>query len=221
MLKFPRLLLAGALFLSPLAAHAEAQEYKLDPDHTAVTFHISHFGFSSPSGKFMNIAGTLRLDEKNPSSSKITVTIPVDKINTGVPKLDEHLRAKEFFDTRQFPTATFVSDHVDVTGQNTANVTGTLTLHGVSKPVVLAVRLNKLGENFFHVQTAGFSASATLKRSDFGMTGVPAGPRRHGAAGYRKRSFGSDAERATVIAFCLNARKLAPTARVISFLLKC
>ena len=165
-----RLFLAAGALVLPFAAQAAPQTYKLDPNHTAVTFHINHFGFSSPSGKFMNAAGTIMLDEKNPAASTVEVTIPVDKIDTGVPKLDEHLQSPDFFDAKQFPTATFKSSHVHVTGADTAMVDGTLTLHGVSKPVTLAVRKNKIGENMFHVQTAGFSATATIKRSDFGIT---------------------------------------------------
>ena len=138
--------------------------------HTAIIWHINHFGFSNPSGKFMNTEGTLLLDAKNPTASKVAVTIPIAAIETGVPKLDEHLKTKDFFDAETFPTATFASDKVDVTGRDTARVHGTLTLHGISKPVILNVKLNKLGENMFKKQTAGFSATTTLKRSDFGMT---------------------------------------------------
>ena len=163
------LLLGFTLSLSPIATAEAANTYKLDPLHTAVVWHVNHFGFSTPSGKFMNAEGTLLLDEKNPSASKINVTIPITNVNTGVPKLDEHLRTKDFFDAEAFPTAAFVSDEVKVTSKDTAIVRGTLTLHGVSKPVSLDVKLNKLGENMFKQQTAGFSATATIKRSDFGI----------------------------------------------------
>ena len=165
-----RLLMTTLLSVSLAAPALAADSYTLDPTHTAVVFHISHFGFSTPSGKFMNTEGTLVLDEKNPAASKVNVTIPITTIDTGVAKLDEHLKTKDFFDAATFPTATFTSDKVDVTGKDTAIVHGTLTLHGVAKPVVLNVKLNKLGENMFKKQTAGFTATATLKRSDFGMT---------------------------------------------------
>lgn len=161
-------LVLGSVLLSAPAMAADT--YKLDASHTAVTWHISHFGFSSPSGKFMNVDGTLELDEANPASSKVNVTIPVADIDTGVAKLDEHLKADQFFDTAKYPTAVFVSDKVEMTGKDTANVHGALTLHGVTKPVVLKVRLNKIGNNMMNKKTAGFSAVASLKRSDFGMT---------------------------------------------------
>jgi len=147
-----------------------ADTYQLDPMHTAIVWHINHFGFSNPSGKFMNVDGTLVLDEKNPAASKVTVTIPISDFNTGIAKLDEHIATKDFFDAAEFPTATFVSKTVKVTGKDTAVVNGTLTLRGVSKPVVLNVKLNKLGQNMMNKQTAGFSATANIKRSDFGMT---------------------------------------------------
>jgi len=164
------LLLSASLFVSLAAPALAADTYKLDPTHTAIVFHINHFGFSNPSGKFMNVEGTVVLDQQNPAASKVDVTIPIATIDTDVPKLDEHLKSKDFFDAATYPTATFVSNKVDVTGKDTAVVHGTLTLHGVSKPVDLKVQLNKLGENMMKKQTAGFTATATIKRSDFGMT---------------------------------------------------
>jgi len=169
-------ILLGAVLSVAVAPVAEAADmFKLDPMHTAVTFHINHFGFSNPSGKFMNIDGTLLLDQQNPAASKLDVTIPVAAIDTSIPKLDEHLKSKDFFDVAAFPTATYASTKVDVIGQDTAIVHGNLTLHGVTKPVDLNVKLNKIGENMFKKMTAGFSATAMIKRSDFGIiTYVPA-----------------------------------------------
>ena len=164
---FASIVLAATLFL-PFAVQA-ADTYKLDASHTAVTFHINHFGFSNPAGKFMNVDGTLMLDEANPAASNLNVTIPIAKLDTGVAKLDEHLMTDQFFDVAKFPTATYVSTKIDVTGKDTAIVHGDLTMHGVTKPVDLKVKLNKLGENMMKMKTAGFSATASLKRSDFGM----------------------------------------------------
>jgi polyisoprenoid-binding protein YceI len=168
---FKELGLAAAALSYSLAMPAFATElYKLDPLHTAVVWHVSHLGFSTPSGKFMNIDGALALDRQNLAASKVNVTIPIALMDTGVPKLDEHLKSKDFFDAATYPTATFVSNTVDVTSKDTAIVHGTLTLHGVSKAVDLEVRINKLGEDYNKVPTAGFSATATIKRSDFGIT---------------------------------------------------
>jgi polyisoprenoid-binding protein YceI len=151
-------------------ALAAEEKYTLDPTHTNITWSANHFGFSNPSGKFSKVEGTLTLDEAKPEASKVNVTITPASVITGVEKLDEHLRTDAFFDVAKFPTATFVSDKVDVTGKGTAKITGNLTLHGVSKPVVLDVTLNKIGENpISKKKTAGFSASTTILRSDFGI----------------------------------------------------
>jgi polyisoprenoid-binding protein YceI len=153
-------------FASPAMA---ADTYKLDPNHTAVVWHINHFGFSNPSGKFMNTDGTLVLDQANPAASTLNVTIPLDKMDSGVAALDEHMKGDKFFDVSTYPTATYVSTSVTVTGKTTAIVHGNLTVHGVTKPVDLMVTLNKMGANMMNKQTAGFTATANIKRSDFGM----------------------------------------------------
>lgn len=159
---------ALAVMTAP-TAHA-ADTYTLDPEHSYVSFKISHFGFSSPSGKwFAN--GTLVLDQDNPQNSRANITIKVKDIVTGIPELDDHLRTKDFFEVSKYPTATFVSDHVTLTGNQTADVQGTLTVHGISRPITLHVKLNKHG---MHPMTdkisAGFTATAALKRSEFGIT---------------------------------------------------
>lgn len=167
-----RFLLTAATCLmawhAPVAQAAET--YTLDTNHTNIVFHINHFGFSNPSGKFPGATGTLVLDEAHPAQSHVEVRLAPGDVMTGIPALDEHLKTKDFFDVAAYPTATFQSDRIEMTGQETANIHGMLTLHGVTKPIVLKARLNKIGENMFHKKTAGFSATATLKRSDFGMT---------------------------------------------------
>lgn len=163
-------LLAATASLAFAAPAFAADTYKLDASHTAITWHVDHFGFSTPSGKFMSAEGSVTLDKANPAASSVNVTIKMAEVNSGVAKLDEHLKAKDFFDVAQFPTATFTSTKVDVTGADTADVTGNLTLRGVTKPVTLKVKLNKLAENMFKKQTAGFTATTTIKRSDFGIS---------------------------------------------------
>jgi polyisoprenoid-binding protein YceI len=170
-----RTLIASALFL-PFAATAATDKvtgpetYTLDSGHTYVMWHINHFGFSNPSGKWM-ANGTLTLDEAHPDKSKVDVTIKMDTVDTGVPKLDEHLKSKAFFEVDKYPTATFVSDKITLNGKHAAKVRGMLTMHGVTKPVTLDVTLNKIGVNPITTkQTAGFTAKAKIKRSDFDMT---------------------------------------------------
>ncbi len=163
-------LLTGLSVTGVTSSANAAETYKLDPNHTAVIWHVNHFGFSTPSGKFMSVDGEVTLDEANPAASSVKAVIQIAGINSGVAKLDEHLKTPDFFDAAKFPTATFISKRVDLTGKDQAKVAGDLTLHGVTKPVVLDVKLNKIGENMMKLKTAGFTASTVIKRSEFGMS---------------------------------------------------
>jgi len=164
---------ASALALALLSVSAPAfaaDTYKLDDTHTSVTFQWTHFGFSHPSGKFMNAVGTVTLDDAAPANSSVEVAFAIDGINTGVAKLDEHLKSADFFDAAQFPTATFKSTKVAQTSATTADVTGDLTIHGVTKPVTLKVTLNKKDVHpMMKKVDAGFTATGTINRSDFGI----------------------------------------------------
>jgi polyisoprenoid-binding protein YceI len=154
-------------FVIPVQAD---ETYTFDPNHSYVLFHINHFGFSNPSGKWL-FNGTLNLDETKPQNSKVSITIQTAKIDTGIPELDTHLKGKLFFDVEQYPTATFVSNKITVTGKDTAKVAGTLTLHGVSKSVTLEVKLNKTGTNpITEKKSVGFTAKTQIARSDFGIS---------------------------------------------------
>lgn len=151
-------------------AGAANQDYNLDPLHTNVTWHISHFGFSHPSGKWEVESGVLSLDEKKLANSSVNVNIQVDNLQTGIPKLDEHLMSNQFFDAAKFPNATFVSTKVQQKSATKLLVFGNLTVHGITKLVTLNVIINKIGMSpiSFH-KTVGFSAATQIKRSDFGM----------------------------------------------------
>ncbi|HAT8829060.1 TPA: hypothetical protein JBD00_11825 [Legionella pneumophila subsp. pneumophila] len=158
-----------AVFALPSYVYAEPQTLTLDNQHTYVLWKVKHLGFSTQAGKWY-ASGQLVLDKDNPQQSKVNVTIKVDDIVTGIPELDKHLKGKLFFDTKQFPTATFASNRVEVMGKNKAKVYGMLTLHGVTKPIILNVILNKAGINLLNDrETAGFSATTSLKRSDYGI----------------------------------------------------
>lgn len=166
---------SAAMILLASPALAVPETYVFDPAHTSITWHANHFGFSNPSGKFVKSEGSLVLDEEKPEDSKINVTVHPGSLVTGIEKFDTHLKSKDFLNVEQFSTATFVSDKVEITGKDTAKVHGTLTLLGVSKPIVLDVKLNKIGEGpMDKIKTAGFSATTTIKRSEFGINyGVP------------------------------------------------
>jgi polyisoprenoid-binding protein YceI len=163
---------AFALTLLSLSAPAfAADSYKLDQGHTSVTFQWTHFGFSHPTGKFMNAVGTVMLDDATPANSSVDVSFAIDGINTGVAALDTHLKSADFFDAAKFPTATFKSTKVAQTSATTADVTGDLTIHGVTKPVTLKVTLNKKDAHpMMKGKTdAGFTATGSINRSDFGI----------------------------------------------------
>lgn len=143
--------------------------YTLDPTHSYVLWQIKHLGFSMQSGKWY-ATGTLILDKYKPQNSEVNAVIQVANFVTGLPDLDEHLKGSQFFDVEKYPTATFVSKKIRVTGKNKAIMYGELTLHGVTKPVMLNVTLNKEGVNpITNTPTVGFSATGRIKRSDFNM----------------------------------------------------
>ncbi len=164
-----KFLLPIALALFSFSANA-ADSYIFDPHHTSVVWTANHFGFSNPSGKFSEVEGDLMLDEKNPAQSKVNVSVKMVNIFTGYSNFDNHLKGADFFNIEKFTTATFVSKKVTITGKNTAKVVGDLTLLGVTKPVTLNTKLNKIAVSpITQKRTAGFTANAVIKRSDFGL----------------------------------------------------
>jgi len=170
MKKWIRYLIISLSFFFTSIVNA-ADTYTIDPNHSYVLWRISHFDFSHPSGKWMVAEGTLNLDKDKPQNSKVNVLIHVNDMITGIPELDKHLKGPLFFDTKKYPQATFVSDKVTLTGKNSAKVHGILTVHGVSKPITLNVKLNKIGISpITHKETVGLTAITNLKRSDFGMS---------------------------------------------------
>jgi polyisoprenoid-binding protein YceI len=165
-----RYLLLAGLIGAAVTAHADPVTYKLDPGHTMVLFSWNHFGFSNPTANLGLGEGTLVFDEKNPAKSSVEVTLPLANLDTHVSALDEHLKKPDFLDADKFSTVTFKSTKVQAEGAGKYKVTGDLTVHGVTKPVVLDAKLNKSGEHpMLKVQAIGFDATATIKRSDFGV----------------------------------------------------
>ncbi|MDV3470192.1 YceI family protein [Stenotrophomonas sp. C3(2023)] len=144
--------------------------YKIDPTHTDVLVQWSHFGFSKPSAHFGNADGTLVYDADDVSKSTVEVKLPLSGLNSFTAKFDEHLRSADFFDAAKFPEATFKSTKVEADGTNKLKVTGDLTIKDITKPVTLDVTINGAGEHpMAKVPAAGFNATTTLKRSDFGV----------------------------------------------------
>jgi len=150
---------------------ASAQAWEFDKSHTRVGFTVDHLGFSSVIGDFRQFDGQVQYDPKQPESLQVNFEIDTKSIDSGWAARDEHLRKADFFNVEQFPKMTFTSTAVKVLGDNKSQVTGNLTLLGVSKPVTLDVTLNKLAINpITNKQTAGITATTSLKRSDWGMT---------------------------------------------------
>ena len=164
------LVFAAAQAADSRLSDAKAGSYKVESSHTEVGFSISHFGFTNYSGLFSGATGTLQLDPARLGASQLDISIPIDSVMTTVPKLTELLKGDQWFDVARFPQATFVSTQVVPNAQG-ATVTGNLTLHGVTKPVVLQVRLIGAGVNPINkAYTVGFEATGAIKRSDFGVT---------------------------------------------------
>jgi polyisoprenoid-binding protein YceI len=166
---FKRLALASLLAFATLGAQA-ADSYTIDPTHTQVEFTYSHFGFSNITGRFDTVESEFLFDPQDPTRSSVKVTIPMASLSTGVEKLDTHLLSADFFDAETYPTATFTSTGVTAAGEGRLQVAGDLSIHGVTRPVVLDVTINKIGEHpMAKTPAAGFDARTTIKRSDFGV----------------------------------------------------
>jgi polyisoprenoid-binding protein YceI len=163
-------LVLASLIGAVASVQAAPVSYKLDPHHTMVLFSWNHFGYSNPTANFGLGEGTLVFDEQHPAQSSVQVTLPLANLDTHVPALDKHLKESDFFDADKFPTVTFKSTKVQPLGGHKFKVTGDLTVHGVTRPVVLDATLNKVGPHpMMKVQSIGFDATATIKRSEFGV----------------------------------------------------
>jgi polyisoprenoid-binding protein YceI len=169
------LLIATPMMLLALSASAATAKYELNKDHTDVSFTISHAGFTMKHGSFADVNGTLQLDADRLEGSSVEITIAMNSIYTSHTKRDQDLQSPQFLDAAQFPTMQFVSTKVTTVGPSSLDITGDLTLHGVTKPIVLHTTVNKIGKSpFGGVQAAGFTAIGSLKRSDYGIKeGIP------------------------------------------------
>jgi polyisoprenoid-binding protein YceI len=161
--------------LTTSPAAAQAGTYKTDPAHSKITWSVTHFGFSTYIGQFGHVDATLKVDPKAVGASALDVTVDAASLGTLNPALDTHLKSKDFLDVAAFPTATFKATKVVQTGEKTADITGDLTLHGVTRPVVVHATFNQAGPNPIDKKyELGFAGSAEITRSDFGIkTYVP------------------------------------------------
>jgi polyisoprenoid-binding protein YceI len=163
-----RLPLAAALILVTVPLYAVT--YTFEPGHTQGVIRWNHLGFANPTAHFNLVEGMLDFDEAAVAKASVTVTIPLAAMSTGVPDLDDDFRSPDFFDVAKFPSATFKSTKVEKGDSGRLKVTGDLNLHGITKPVILDVTVNKVGTNPRNkLPTVGFEATAMLNRSDFGL----------------------------------------------------
>ncbi|MES2905942.1 MAG: YceI family protein [Pseudomonadota bacterium] len=165
------LIMLGFLLAQGFARDAHAQEkYKIDPTHVSVVWFATHFNFSHPSGKFARVEGEFTIDEKNPNLSYVTATVYTDSLITGFKKFDDHIMSSDFLYAGKFPQAVFVSEKIEMTGEKMADIHGSLTMLGITRPLVLHAKLNRIGENpANNTKTAGFSMDAVIKRSEYGI----------------------------------------------------
>lgn len=155
-----------ALFLPAVAVAAPAA-YKVDPNHSSVGFTIRHFVSNVP-GRFRDFNGVIKYDKQNPAASSVELTVQAASINTDNTDRDNHLKSADFFDVEKFPTLTFTSTKVTAKDADTLNVTGNLTMHGVTKEVTIPV--NVLGTmKGPRGEKAGFETGFTLNRKDYGI----------------------------------------------------
>lgn len=166
------LVITVALALSA-SAFAQVTAWKIDPNHSAAQFSVRHMGISTVRGAFTKVSGTATYDPVDPSKTSIDVTIDANSVDTRVEMRDNDLRSDHFFDVAKYPTLTFKSKHVEAAGAGKLKITGDLTIHGVTKEVVLDVDgpsasvTDPKGNSHM-----GASASTRINRMDFGVNGA-------------------------------------------------
>ncbi|MGB0682136.1 MAG: YceI family protein [Magnetovibrionaceae bacterium] len=163
------LAIAGAGLATPAAAAPE--KYVLDASHSQIVFAYNHLGYSTTYGMYSGFDGELMLDADNPEASSVKVSFPVKSMITGWDKRSAHfLDDNDFFKVSEHPDVTFVSTKIERTGDKTANITGDLSMNGMTKEVVIAATLNQVSDHPMKKKGwAGFDGETTVLRSDFGV----------------------------------------------------
>lgn len=158
--------LFAAFCLLLLAAPLAAETLTVDPVHSTILFRIKHLNTSLAWGRFNEMSGTWTLEGDEPS---VEVVIKADSLDTANDKRDQHLTGPDFFNTKQFPEISFKSSKVTHSGDGKYLLDGTLTLHGVKKPLSIELVKTGAGVNMMAAKIVGYEATFTIKRSDFGM----------------------------------------------------
>ena len=158
--------LATTMFAT--AAMATSNSYTLDASHSQIVFSYDHLGYSTTYGMFSGFEGEIEFNQEDPAASSVNVSFPVRTMLTGWEARFDHFMSGDFFDAAEDEMVTFTSTSIEVTGDDTALITGDLTLKGITKPVVLDTTLNQVGMHpMAEMPWAGFDATATILRSDF------------------------------------------------------
>ena len=144
-------------------------QWRLDPAHSNVEFAVKHMMITTVRGRFNEVDGTVQYDESDPTHSSLEVSIKTASIDTRTPDRDAHLRSPDFFDVEKYPTMTFRSTRVEVTGSKRLRIEGDLTIRGVTKPVVLEAAEEGRAKDPWGGDRAGFTATTTFDRNDFGL----------------------------------------------------
>lgn len=159
---------AAATFSTPAFAASEA--YVLDPSHSQIVFSYDHLGYSTNYGMFSGFEGEINFDQADPAASSVSVSFPVRSMLTGWQARFDHFMSEDFFGAGEDDLVTFASTTIEVTGEDTALITGDLTMNGITMPVVLDATLNQVGDHpMANKPWAGFDATTTVLRSDFGV----------------------------------------------------
>ncbi len=161
-------LVLAAAALTGFATSSQAAKWKVDASHTHVGFSVTHL-FTSVHGRFDGFEGEIEFDPENPEATVVRGTIDARTVNTNRAKRDKHLRSADFFDVEKYPTLRFESTGVSDVSGGRGKLSGNLTIHGVTRPVVLDVRYLGQGSDPWGNVRAGFKASLTISRKDYGL----------------------------------------------------
>lgn len=170
-LSIAALAVGSATIAQTTPATVQAGTYTIDSYHTLAQFSVTHFGISDFFGTFPGAKGTLTIDPRNLATTKLDVTLPVATVSTTNATLDKELVSADWFDAARFPDMRFTSTKVTRTGAKTATIAGNLTMHGVTKPIVLNATFNAAAVNPMNkAYTLGFKATGTIRRTAFGVS---------------------------------------------------
>ena len=169
----------ASILLNPALIQSQSpggpETYTIDGSHSFVTFRVKHMNVSYAYGRFNDISGEFTFDSAKPEAGSVNVTIKADSVDTNQPKRDQHLKSPDFFDAKQFPKITFKSTSIRKSSENEYELTGDLTLHGVTKSITTRLERVGTGKDPRGGTMTGFEAVFSVNRSDYGINFMPGG----------------------------------------------